>query len=112
MVGEHLGLSRAEVCDALRGIDAEHWKQLRADADALAKEWADARRRTDEARRRYALFAGRHKMAVLMPGCRLSSDLIRGWYSRSGGDVFSSPQAVASSSKPGSPRQGISFSWP
>jgi hypothetical protein len=33
-------------------------------------------------------FAGRHKVAALMPGCRLSSDLIRGWYSRSGGDVF------------------------
>lgn len=54
MVGEQLGLSRAQVCDALRRIDAEQWKQLRADADALAKEWADARRRTDEARRRYA----------------------------------------------------------
>lgn len=54
MVGEQLELSRAEVCDALRRIDAEQWKQLRADADALAKAWADARRRTNEARRRYA----------------------------------------------------------
>lgn len=54
MVGEQLGLSRSEVCDALRKIDAEQWKQLRANADALANEWADARRRTDEARRRYA----------------------------------------------------------
>ena len=54
MVGEHLGLSRSEVCDALRRIDAEQWKQLRANADALAKEWADARRRTNAARRRYA----------------------------------------------------------
>jgi len=54
MVGEQLGLSRAEVCDALRWIDAEQWKQLRANADALAKEWADTRRRTDVARRRYA----------------------------------------------------------
>jgi len=54
MVGEQLGLSRAEVCDALRRIDAEQWKQLRANADALAKEWADTRRRTDVARRRNA----------------------------------------------------------
>jgi hypothetical protein len=54
MVGEQLGLSRSEVRDALRKIDAEQWKQLRANADALAKEWADARWRTDEARRRYA----------------------------------------------------------
>jgi hypothetical protein len=54
MVSQELGLSRSEVCDALRQIDAEQWKQLRANADALAKEWADARRRTDEARRRYA----------------------------------------------------------
>ena len=53
MVGELLGLSRSEVCNALRKIDAEQWKQLRANADALANEWADARRRTDEARRRY-----------------------------------------------------------
>jgi len=54
MVGEELGLSRSEVCDSLRKIDAEQWKQLRANADALTKEWADARRRTNEARRRYA----------------------------------------------------------
>jgi len=44
----------AEVCGALREIDAEQWEQLRANADALAKEWADARRRTNVARRRYA----------------------------------------------------------
>jgi hypothetical protein len=53
MVGEELGLSRAEVCDALRKVDAEQWKQFRAHADALTKEWADVRRRTNEARRRY-----------------------------------------------------------
>jgi hypothetical protein len=54
MVSEELGLSRSEVCAALREVDAEQWKQLRANADALAKEWADARRRTNAARRRYA----------------------------------------------------------
>jgi len=54
MVGEVLGLSRSEVRDALREIDAEQWKQLCANADALAKEWANARRRTNAARRRYA----------------------------------------------------------
>jgi Asp-tRNA(Asn)/Glu-tRNA(Gln) amidotransferase A subunit family amidase len=54
MVGEQLGISRSEVRDAFRKIDPEQWKQIRADADALANEWANARRRTDEARRRYA----------------------------------------------------------
>ena len=106
MVGERLGLSRAEVCDALRRIDAEQWKQLRANADALVgvPMWLVAAMPTR--------FAGRHKVAVMMPGCRLSSDLIRGWYSRSGGDVFSSPQGQASSSKPRSPRRGFSSSLP
>lgn len=54
IVGEQHGLSPLEVYHAFREIDPKQWKQISASADALAKEWAEARRRTDEARRRYA----------------------------------------------------------